>query len=373
MDVPFLDVKATHDELSSEITTSIKRVLESGIYILGPEVEAFEKEFAEYTSVNFSVGVASGLDALILSLKALEIGPGDEVIVPSHTFIATWLAVSAVGATPVPVEPDKRTLNIDIKKIPQVITKHTRAIIPVHLYGLPVALDDLIAIASSHKLFIIEDAAQAHGATYKGRPIGGHGDLCCWSFYPGKNLGAYGDAGAITTNSSKLAKKIKALRNYGSLKKYEHKLIGHNSRLDPIQAAILRVKLNHLDSWNMRRRMIAHHYIDRLKNLDLRLPSSPNNCEHAWHLFVVRSKHRNRLQDFLFQKKIATLIHYPTPPHKQQAFYKKFINTDLSLTCSVAEEVLSLPIGPHCTDEHMNTVVNGIYKFMRMNKETTNA
>ena len=269
MKVPFLDLRAAYLELKPEIDAAIARVLDSGWYILGPEVEAFEAEWAEYCGASHAVGVGNGMDALTLALRALQIGPGDEVIVPSNTYIATWLAVSAVGATPVPVEPDLATYNIDPALIPAAITPRTKALLPVHLYGQPADLDPILAIARQHNLAVVEDAAQAHGARYKGCRIGAHGDVVCWSFYPGKNLGALGDAGAVTTNRADLADRIRVLRNYGSREKYVNELQGVNSRIDPIQAAVLRVKLKVLDEWNARRCRIAALYSQELASLSL--------------------------------------------------------------------------------------------------------
>ena len=259
--IPFLDIGAAYREIKPEIDAAMQRVLDSGWYILGPEVEAFEAEWAAYCGSAHAVGLANGLDALILALRALDVGPGDEVIVPSNTYIATWLAVSAVGARPVPVEPDPATHNIDPARIAAALTDRTTAILPVHLYGQPADLDPIMAIARAHGLAVVEDAAQAHGASYKGRRIGAHGDIVCWSFYPGKNLGALGDAGAITTDNPDLAERIRVLRNYGSRVKYVNEVQGANSRLDPLQAAVLRVKLGHLDAWTERRRALAAHYL----------------------------------------------------------------------------------------------------------------
>ena len=346
--IPFLDLGAAYKELQVQIDTAVKRVLESGQYILGQEVETFEAEWANYCGANYAVGVANGLDALTLALRSLDVGPGDEVIVPSNTYIATWLAVTAVGAKPVPVEPNLLTNNIEAVQIEGAISKHTRAIIPVHLYGQPVNLDPIISLARKYNLYVIEDAAQSHGAKYKGKRIGSHGDIVCWSFYPGKNLGAMGDAGGITTNNSVLANRIKTLRNYGSEQKYSNIELGVNSRIDPIQAAILRAKLPFLDSWTNRRKAIAHCYLADLQGTNLILPVIPEWADPAWHLFVVRSKNRNELQKRLQDLGISTLIHYPIPPHRQIA-YKSLRTTadNYPVAEQLAEEVLSLPIGPH--------------------------
>ena len=348
MKVPFLDLKAGYLEIKEEIDAAIQRVLDSGWYILGPEVEAFESEFATYCEAQYAVGVANGLDALHLALLAMDIGPGDEVIVPSNTYIATWLAVTQCGATPVPVEPDEKTYNIDPEKIEAVITPRTKAIIPVHLYGQPADLDPILAIARKYNLRVLEDAAQAHGARYKGRRVGSHGDVVAWSFYPGKNLGAIGDGGAITTNDALIADRIKILRNYGSKQKYVNEIKGYNSRLDPMQAAVLRVKLKYLDAWNDRRRTIAESYINNISSDDVSLPLVPNWAEPVWHLFVLRHNNRDALERNLADKSIGSLVHYPIPPHKQQAYLGSGYN-NYPLAEKLAAEVISLPIGPHLT------------------------
>ena len=318
--IPFLELGASYRELKPEIDAAVSRVLESGWYILGPEVEAFEAEWAAYCDAKHAVGLANGLDALTLALRALDIGPGDEVIVPSNTYIATWLAVSGVGATPVPVEPDLATHNIDPARIEAAITSRTRALLPVHLYGQPADMDPILDIAQRHGLRVIEDAAQAHGARYKGKRIGAHGDIVCWSFYPGKNLGALGDAGAITTDDTALAERVALLRNYGSRQKYVNEEAGVNSRLDPIQAAVLRVKLEVLDEWTERRRAVATAYTVGMAESGLILPHVPDWAEPAWHLYVVRTSDREALQDRMTEAGIGTLIHYPIPPHMQKAY-----------------------------------------------------
>ena len=346
--IPFLNLQDGYIELKSEIDQAVLRVLGSGLYILGDELEAFETEWASYCGASHSVGVANGLDALILSMHALGIGAGDEIIVPSHTFIATWLAVSAVGAVPVPVEPDIDTFNIDPARIKNAITSRTKAIIAVHLYGQPADLDPILAVTKKHGLALIEDAAQAHGARYKGRRIGGHGDIACWSFYPGKNLGALGDAGGVTTNRKDLAEQIKVLRNYGSRQKYIHEVTGANSRLDPIQAAVLRVKLTHLDEWADRRREVAAAYSAALANTGLILPQVAPGTEHTWHLYVIRSKHRDKMMRKLTAAGIGTQIHYPIAPHMQGAYAALGYDADaFPLAKQLADEVFSLPIGPH--------------------------
>lgn len=348
MTIRFLDLSAAYRELRDEIDASVSGVLRGGRYIGGGEVSAFETEFASYTGARHCIGVGNGLDALALSLRALEIGTGDEVIVPSNTFIATWLAVSNVGARPVPVEPDPDTHNIDPARIEAAITPQTKAIIPVHLYGQPADMDPILRIAKRHGLRVIEDAAQAHGARYKGRRIGAHGCAVCWSFYPAKNLGALGDAGAITTDDDELATRLGLLRNYGSPEKHVHDIKGVNSRLDPIQAAVLRVKLRRLDEWNRRRRQIADRYRQMLQDTNLILPETAPWAESVWHLFVVRSQNREDLRRKLADAEIETLIHYPTPPHRQAAYADLAIPAGaLPISAMLASQILSLPIGPH--------------------------
>lgn len=358
MTIPFLDLHAAYAELQEEVDAAIARTLESGYYILGTEVEAFEKEFSAYCESGHCVGVGNGLDALRISLLAMGIGPGDEVIVPSHTYIATWLAVSQCGATPVPVEPDSGTYNIDALLVEAAITDRTKAIVPVHLYGQPVDLDPVLEIARRHGLLVLEDAAQAHGARYKGRRIGAHGDAVAWSFYPGKNLGAMGDGGAVTTDNPEIAEKSRLLRNYGSRAKYLNEVKGINSRLDPLQAAILRVKLRHLDDWNGRRRSIAARYTEGLAGMGLVLPFVPDWADPVWHLYVVRTTQRDMHQAGLEQAGIGTLIHYPVAPHMQAAYEDLgFSPDDLPIARQLADEVISLPIGPQLPDRHVSEVV----------------
>lgn len=361
MNIPFLDLGAAYRELKTEIDAAIQRVLDSGWYILGPEVDAFEAEWAAYCEADHAVGLANGLDALILALRALDIGSGDEVIVPSNTYIATWLAVTAVGARPVPVEPDPATHNIDPARIAAAITPASRAVMPVHLYGQPADLDPILALARQHGLVVIEDAAQAHGARYKGQRIGAHGDVVCWSFYPGKNLGALGDGGAITTNRPDLADRIRVLRNYGSRVKYVNEVQGVNSRLDPIQAAVLRAKLPHLDAWTHRRRSIATAYSDGLKGTGLILPYVPDWADPVWHLYVIRTTNRDGMQNRLTVAGIGTLIHYPIPPHMQAAYAALGLNPDaFQLARSLADEVLSLPMGPQMAKADANRVIAAV-------------
>jgi len=362
MIVPFLDIKRGYHELKSELDDACMRVMESGWYLLGNEIQSFEAEFADYCSSQHCVGVGNGLDALHLILRAYGIGPGDEVIVPSHTFIATWLAVSHAGAIPVSVDVDERTYNIDPESILKAISKRTKAIIAVHLYGQPADMDPIMAIADSHGLKVIEDAAQAHGARYKGRRVGSLGDAAAFSFYPGKNLGAHGDAGAVTTNNQILADRIRSLGNYGSKIKYHHDDIGLNSRMDEIQAAILRVKLRKLDEWNSRRNLIANNYIEKLCGSDssLILPMKMSFTEHAWHLFVISHPERDRLKEKLSNQGIQTLIHYPVSPGASRAYATRvdIDHPDESSTSEfLSSRVLSLPIGPHMEEAEIDYVV----------------
>lgn len=359
--IPFLDLGAAYNELKAEIDSAVQRVLNSGMYVLGPEVEAFESEWANYCGSKYAVGVGSGLDALTLALRALDVGPGDEVLVPSNTYIATWLAVTAVGARPVPVEPDTSTLNIDPRRIPDAITPATKAILPVHLYGNPADLDPILSIARQCDLRVIEDAAQSHGARYKHRRLGAHGDIVCWSFYPGKNLGAFGDAGAVTTNNCDLADKVRLLRNYGSREKYVNVVPGVNSRLDPLQAAVLRTKLSYLDEWNDRRRGIALEYSNRLAETGIVLPVVPEWAEPVWHLYVVRSQDRDRLQSRLATAGVGTLIHYPIPPHMQSAYRNlRLRRNDLPIAASLAGEVLSLPMSPQLLEADLSRIIEAV-------------
>ena len=321
MKVSFLDFVGPYEELKAELDEAYFRFMRSAWYILGREVESFEQEFADYCGAKYCVGVGNGLEALHLILRAYRIGPGDEVIVPSNTYIATWLAVSQAGATPVAVEPDPRTFNLDPARVVDAITPRTKAIMPVHLYGQSADMEPIMNIARERGLKVIEDNAQAQGARYKGRRTGSLGDAAGNSFYPGKNLGALGDAGAVTTNDAVLADRVRILRNYGSKKKYYNDCQGYNSRLDELQAAFLRVKLKRLDEWNERRRAVAARYQAGLASMSgLTLPFVPAWAEPVWHLFVVRHPNRDRLQQQLTEAGIGTLIHYPVPPHLSGAY-----------------------------------------------------
>lgn len=362
MVVPFLDLKRLHEEISQPLETAFKRVLDSGWFITGKEVEAFESEFAQYCEVEYCVGLGNGLDAIHLLLRAYGIGPGDEVLVPSNTFIATWLAVSQCGAIPVPVEPDASTHNINPEALLAAITPKTRAIIPVHLYGQPADMDVINAIAKQHNLIVIEDAAQAQGARYKGRRVGALGHAAATSFYPGKNLGALGDAGAILTNDAVIAEKIRLLRNYGSQIKYKHDVTGYNTRLDEMQAAFLRVKLPILDEWNNRRREIATLYSSLLKDVNIGLPHIPDYAEPVWHLYVIRTSQRDALKAYLETQGISTVIHYPIPPHLQ-ACYTDFKDKKLPIAEILAEEVLSLPMSPAMSREEVEFVAKTITAY----------
>ena len=365
MKVPFLELTSPCKDIHDEISSAMQRVFDSGWYVLGPETEAFEAEFANYCGVSHCVGVGNGLEALQLILRAMGIGSGDEVIVPAHTFIATWLAVSHVGATPVPVEIDERSFNLDPDLIGASITSRTKAIIPVHLYGRPARMDKILSVARAHGLKVIEDAAQAHGARFRGAMAGSLADAAAFSFYPGKNLGALGDGGAITTNDSLLAERLRRLRNYGSSEKYVHTDIGFNSRLDELQAAVLRVKLGQLDFWNRRRRDIAAIYSEKLSETDLVLPDSTEDEESSWHLYVVRTSIRKQVQQHLEKKRIGTMIHYPVPPYRQGAYKLSNIPPELFQTTErVCREILSLPIGPHVSDKQLDFIIGVLRKSL---------
>ena len=362
--VPFLDLRETYLEIKDELDAAYQRVMNSGWYILGEEVTAFEKEFAEYCGVKHCVGVGNGLEALQLILRAMGIAAGDEVIVPANTYIATWLAVSNAGATIVPVEPDERTFNLDPELIEAAITSKTKAILPVHLYGQSADMGPINEIARKHGLKVIEDAAQAHGARYRDRQVGSLGDAAGWSFYPTKNLGAYGDAGAVTTDDGEIADRVRLLRNYGSRSKYYNEEKGINSRLDELQAALLRVRLKHLDEWNRRRAKIAALYLDELKGTDLILPGICEGADPVWHLFVVRSKRRDELQKYLKDRGVNTLVHYPVPAHLQAAYADvTFAAVSLPITEAIHREVLSLPIGPHQSASNETAVIEAVRSF----------
>lgn len=365
MKIPFVSFDYMHQPIKAEMLEAFEAFYDSNWYVLGGRVKSFENEYAAFNKVEYCVGVSNGLDALHIALKTLGIGQGDEVIVPSNTYIATWLAVSYVGAIPVPVEPDLNTYNIDVSKIEAAITAKTKAIMPVHLYGQACEMDAIIAIAQKHNLFVIEDNAQAQGATFNKKLTGSFGDINGTSFYPGKNLGALGDAGGVTTNNPTLAEKAKVLRNYGSQKKYYNEVIGFNMRLDECQAALLSVKLRHLDGWIKQRQEIATWYNEALKSIgDLVLPVVHPKATHVYHLYVVQTNHRDLLQKYLDEKEVGTLIHYPVPPHLQEAYtelgYKK---GDFPIAEELANNCLSLPMWPGITKEQIEYIAREMRIF----------
>ena len=364
MKIPFVTFKPLEAELDKDIRDAFERVYTHSWYIEGAEDEAFEKAFADYCDSSYCVGVGNGLDALFLALKALGVGAGDEVIVPSNTYIATALAVTYVGATPVFVEPDIRTFNIDPTRIEAAITKNTKAIMPVHLYGQPCDMDPIMAIAKKYGLFVVEDCAQAHGATYKGKVIGSFGDAAGFSFYPGKNLGALGDAGATVTNDEELAKKVRALGNYGSDYKYHHIYKGNNSRLDELQAAFLAAKLPHLNRMNEERRRIAQKYLDGIKNEEVILPYIPEYANPVWHIFGIRCKRRDELEKFLNDAGIGTNKHYPIPMHLQECYKDLgFKEGDFPIAEEISSTQLSIPMYYGMTDEEVQYVIDKVNEF----------
>jgi dTDP-4-amino-4,6-dideoxygalactose transaminase len=365
MEVPFADLRPMHDEIREELDDAYHRVMDNSWFIQGEELDAFEKEYATYCGVKYCVGVATGLDALYLVLKAWGIGHGDEVIVPSNTFIATALAVSYVGARPVFVEPDIDTFNLNPGMVEEKITSRTKVIIAVHLQGRCCDMDAINAIATRHDLKVLEDAAQAHGAAYKGRRAGSLGDAAGFSFYPGKNLGALGDAGCVTTNDQVLAKKIRALGNYGSDYKYHHIYKGTNSRLDEIQAAFLRVKLPYLEKWNAYRRRVAERYLHEIRNPLIKLPlPSSDDYRHIYHVFVIRCEIRDELEQHLSRHGIRTVKHYPIPIHKQEAYRDLNVSEDtLRIAEEISRTVLSLPMYYKITDEQQKYVIETINQF----------
>ena len=363
--IPYLDLKVANQNLSESLNEAFQKVLNSGWFILGKALEKFEDEFAAYLGSNYCIGVGNGLEALHLILRAYGIGVGDEVIVPSNTYIATWLAVTYSGAIPVPVEPDPSTYNLDPARIEAAITGATRAILPVHLYGQSAEMDGINEIANRHALVVIEDAAQAQGAYFLDRACGNLGHAAGFSFYPGKNLGALGDAGAVTTNDEALAKEIRALRNYGSEKKYQNELLGFNSRLDELQAAFLSVKLPYLDGWNAHRRGIARFYSEHLSKIPgLVIPAVPDWATPIWHIYPLCYDNRDQLQTFLKDEGIETLIHYPIPPHLSKAYaFMGFSKGDFPIAERIASTELSLPISPDMTMAMAEYVVAKIQQF----------
>lgn len=360
--IPFVSLARQNESIRDRLDDAYKRVMGSGWFILGAELEVFEEDFAQYSEVKYCIGVGNGLDALHFLLLAYGIGPGDEVIVPSNTFIATWLAVSQCGAKPIPVEPDINSFNINPSLIEDAITPRTRCIIAVHLYGQPADMDPIKKIAAKHNLIVIEDSAQSQGARYKGKRTGSLGHAAATSFYPGKNLGALGDGGAVLTNDKSIAKKVMQYRNYGSSIKYQHEVRGFNSRLDEMQAAFLRVKLSVLDEWNAKRNILAAKYSELLNNSNVIIPQTPDYADSVWHLYVIRSHHRDALQKHLKNQGIDTVIHYPTPPH-QQLCYKKTESWNLPIADLLAKEVLSLPIFYSMNNDEIEKVASTIKEF----------
>ena len=364
--IPFNSFHYQNNQLRDKVVKAMADTFDSGWYILGERLKKFEKEFSQYSNVNHTIGVGNGLDAIRISLKALGIGKGDEVIVPANTYIATVLAVTDVGATPIFVEPNSSSYNIDPTKIEEKITKNTKVIIPVHLYGLPCEMNDIILIAQRYNLFIIEDNAQAVGAEYKNKKTGSFGILNATSFYPTKNLGAIGDGGAITTNDKALAKKVLLLRNYGSEKKYYNEVEGYNSRLDEIHAAVLSVKLNYLDQWNNERIKLADNYSKGLSGITtILLPTNEKHSKHTFHLYVIQTKNRNKLAEHLLNNDVQTAIHYPIPPYKQVAY--KYLNlnpTNFPITERLADECLSLPLYPGLSEIDQTKIIDSIKTFI---------
>ncbi len=363
--IPFVDLKREYEEIKAEIDQAIKGVIKRGRFILGEEVERFEEEFSKFIGARYGIAVNSGSDALYLALRALGIGEGDEVITVSYTFISTADAIIRNGAAPVFVDIEPETYTIDPHQIEKRITRKTKAIIPVHIYGHPADMDPIIEIARKHNLFVVEDACQAHGAEYKGKRVGSIGDLGCFSFYPTKNLGAYGDGGIVVTNNMDLTKRLRKLRNYGQDKKYYHDISGVNSRLDEIQAAILRVKLRHLAVWNQRRRAIAEFYKRLLEGVDLILPIERDYAKHVYHLYVIRDKRRDVLQAHLRKNGINTLIHYPVPVHMQRPYQHFKKRALLSVTEQISREILSLPMHPWLSGEEIKKIAIQVKDYER--------
>ncbi len=361
--ITFLDLKAINDQYQQELKDACGRVIDSGWYIMGAELDAFEQEFAAYCGAQYCIGVANGLDALTLTLRAWkELGrlqAGDEVIVPANTYIASILAITENDLTPILVEPDRHTFNLSAFNIQSALTAKTKVILPVHLYGQISPMDEIMNLANEHGLLVLEDCAQSHGAEIKGKKCGAWGHAAGFSFYPGKNLGALGDAGAITTSDEELFNVLKALRNYGSHEKYKNKYKGVNSRLDEIQAAMLRVKLNHLDDETSKRQEVAQYYLNNIRNPFIELPIVESLIGHVWHLFVVKTKNRTQFQQYLLEHGVQTLIHYPTAPHKQDA-YSELSELKLQISEDLHEKVLSLPISPVQSIEQTKRIVEVI-------------
>ena len=364
--LPFVDLNIRHQKIDAEIIKAIKRILSSSTFILGDDVDAFEKEFSKYCNVKYCVGLDNGTSALELGMRSLNIGVGDEVITPVNSFIASSSAISMTGASPVWVDCDPKTYNIDPLKIEKKITKKTKAIMPVHLYGQPSNMKKIVSIAKKHKLHIIEDACQAHGALYGGKRVGHFVAYAAFSFYPGKNLGAFGDAGALVTNDKRIYETVKKMRNYGQSKKYHHDFIAWNRRLDTLQAAILRVKLRYLDKWNKQRIKHAHTYNQLLKGADVVRPYHDSSTTHVYHLYVIRVNDRDRLQKYLKEKGIATGIHYPVPIHLQKAYQLRGGKKgEFPISEKYAPQLLSLPMYPQLSEEKIQFIVNAIRQFQK--------
>ena len=364
MEIKYLDLQAQYQSIKSEIDTAIQKVLDSSAYVLGPAVSEFESAFAEYCGTKFAIGVNSGTSALTLALRALDIGPGDEVITAANTFIATAAAIEHAGGRPVLVDVDPETRNMDPVLLKMAITSRTRVIIPVHLYGRPGDMDPILQLAARHDIAVLEDAAQAHGARYKGAKAGSIGRMAAFSFYPGKNLGAYGEAGAVTTDDSEVDRKVRMLRDHGSDKKYVHDVLGYNARMEGIQGAVLKVKLAHLDRWNAERNRVARLYNQLLTNLPIKLPSFEDDIEQVFHLYVIETEQRDQLQKYLGEQGVPSLIHYPIPIHRQKAFdHLDHRAGDFPITEKLADEILSLPIYPEMSDEQVTFVAEKVKAF----------
>ena len=362
MKIPFASYDVMHKEIESEILEKFKEVYKKNWYIKGTEVFEFEKEFAKYCGRSYCVGTGNGLDAIYLALRALGIGAGDEVLVPSNTYIATALAVTYTGAKPILVEPDLNTYNMSLNGLEEAINEKTKAIIPVHLYGQAAEMDVVLKVAEKYGLCVVEDCAQAHGATYKGKKVGTFGNIGCFSFYPGKNLGALGDAGAVVTNDKNLVEKVRMLGNYGSIEKYKHKYLGNNSRLDELQAAFLRIKLKHLDSYNIARRRVAQRYLKEICNPQIILPIVGENRTHVWHIFAIRCEQRDRFKEYLEQEGIMTVCHYPIPIYQQEA-YQNIITGEYPISQLISKQEISLPMYYGMTDEEINYVIKKVNDF----------
>lgn len=364
MVIPFFNLRRLNKSIEDRLAKAFFDVIDSGTFIMGQELDKFESEYASYCGVKHCIGVGNGLDALSLLLRAYDIGPGDEVLVPANTFIATWLAVSDCGATPIPIEPSRFTYNIDPEKVHCAVTDKTRAIIPVHLYGQPAEMDPIRQLAAERGLIVIEDASQAHGALYKGSKAGSLGDAAAMSFYPGKNLGGLGDGGGVLTNDGNIASKVKKLRNYGSETKYIYQELGRNSRLDEMQAAFLRVKLSVLDEWNAKRSVIADKYSNSFAKIGIEIPLVAKDMNSSWHQYVIKTKERTDLQLHLSRKGVSTLIHYPIPPYRQSC-YRDMDELNFPITNQLSGEILSLPMTPDLTNQEVDYVIESVCSFFK--------